>query len=171
MCQPGWEWGLGENEYMYMYGRVPLLFTWNYKLFIDYPPIQKFCVKKNNLFNMDLFQYSPSLIINHLPFWGVWALPFCVTQRKLGLKRKSYSLGHTVGGWCWDWTQCWLNHRALRSHWSLHPSNPGVWKESRICHAPLGLGPPLPEAGLSPCPPALGWCPLLYQAWLLVVGS
>ena len=20
MCQPGWEWGLGENGYMYMYG-------------------------------------------------------------------------------------------------------------------------------------------------------
>ena len=83
-------------------------------------------IKKNNLFNMDLFQYSPSLIINHLPFWGVWGLPCCVTQRKLGLKRKSYSLGHTVGGWCWDWTQCWLNHRALRNHWSLHPSNPAV---------------------------------------------
>ena len=29
-------------------------------------------IKKNNLFNMDLFQYSPSLIMNHLPFWGVW---------------------------------------------------------------------------------------------------
>ena len=28
--QPGWEGSLGENEYMYMYGWVALLCTWNY---------------------------------------------------------------------------------------------------------------------------------------------
>ena len=28
--QLGWEECLGENEYMCMYGKVPLLFTWNY---------------------------------------------------------------------------------------------------------------------------------------------
>ena len=27
MCQPGWEWGLGENGYMNVYGSVPSLFT------------------------------------------------------------------------------------------------------------------------------------------------
>ena len=27
ICQSGWERGLGENGYMYMYDRVPLLFT------------------------------------------------------------------------------------------------------------------------------------------------
>ena len=30
MWQPGWEGGLGESAYMYMYGWVPSLFTWNY---------------------------------------------------------------------------------------------------------------------------------------------
>ena len=30
MCQPAWEEGFGENGYMYMYGWVPSLFTWNY---------------------------------------------------------------------------------------------------------------------------------------------
>ena len=30
MWQPGWEEGLGENGYVYTYGWVPLLFTWNY---------------------------------------------------------------------------------------------------------------------------------------------
>ena len=30
MCQPGWEQGLGENGYMYLYGWVPFLSTWNY---------------------------------------------------------------------------------------------------------------------------------------------
>ena len=30
MWQPGLEESLGENEYMYMYGWVPSLFTWNY---------------------------------------------------------------------------------------------------------------------------------------------
>ena len=29
MWQPGWEQSLGENGYMYMYGWVPSLFTWN----------------------------------------------------------------------------------------------------------------------------------------------
>ena len=27
---PGWERSLGETEYTYMYGSVPLLFTWNH---------------------------------------------------------------------------------------------------------------------------------------------
>ena len=30
MWQPGWEGSLGENGYMYMYGWVPSLSTWNY---------------------------------------------------------------------------------------------------------------------------------------------
>ena len=30
MCQPGWEEGLEENGYMYMYDWVLLRFTWNY---------------------------------------------------------------------------------------------------------------------------------------------
>ena len=30
MWQPGWEGSLGENGYMYMYGWVPSLFTWNF---------------------------------------------------------------------------------------------------------------------------------------------
>ena len=32
MWQPGWERYLGENEYMYMYGWVPSLFTWDYHI-------------------------------------------------------------------------------------------------------------------------------------------
>ena len=28
--QPEWEESLGENGYMYMYGWIPLLSTWNY---------------------------------------------------------------------------------------------------------------------------------------------
>ena len=30
MWQPGWEGGLGENGYMYVYSWVPLLYPWNY---------------------------------------------------------------------------------------------------------------------------------------------
>ena len=30
MWQSGWEGSCGENGYMYMYGWVPLLFTWSY---------------------------------------------------------------------------------------------------------------------------------------------
>ena len=43
MWQPGWEGSLRENGYMYlyMYGWVPLLSTWNYHNIVsDYMPIQ-----------------------------------------------------------------------------------------------------------------------------------
>ena len=36
MCQPGWEQDLRENGYMYMYGRVPSLFNWNYHNIVNH---------------------------------------------------------------------------------------------------------------------------------------
>ena len=51
MCQPGWEGGLGENEFKYMYGWVPSLFTWNFHNIVNqqYPQYKMFLVlKKNN---------------------------------------------------------------------------------------------------------------------------
>ena len=36
MWQPRWEGSLGENGYMFMYGRIPLLFTWNYHNVINW---------------------------------------------------------------------------------------------------------------------------------------
>ena len=36
MWQPGWEGGLGENGYMYMYGCIPSLFIWNYHNTVDW---------------------------------------------------------------------------------------------------------------------------------------
>ena len=47
--QPGWEEGLGENGYMYMYGWVPSLFTGNYHnivLLISYTSIRNKKLKK-----------------------------------------------------------------------------------------------------------------------------
>ena len=42
MWQPGWEGNLGENGYIYMYGQVALLFTWNYHNIVnEYTPLQK----------------------------------------------------------------------------------------------------------------------------------
>ena len=35
MYQPGWEKGLEENGYMYMYGWGSSLFTWNYHNIVD----------------------------------------------------------------------------------------------------------------------------------------
>ena len=34
--QPGWERGLGENGYMFMYDWVPLLFCWNYHNIVNW---------------------------------------------------------------------------------------------------------------------------------------
>ena len=36
ILQPGWEEGLGENGYMYTYGWIPLLFTWNNYNFVNW---------------------------------------------------------------------------------------------------------------------------------------
>ena len=36
MWQPGWEWGLGENGYMYMYCWIILLSTWNYHNIVNW---------------------------------------------------------------------------------------------------------------------------------------
>ena len=36
MYQPGLEGGLGENGYMYIYGWVPSLFTWNYNNIVNW---------------------------------------------------------------------------------------------------------------------------------------
>ena len=33
--QPGWEGSLGEHGYMYMYGWVPLLSTWNHQNIVN----------------------------------------------------------------------------------------------------------------------------------------
>ena len=45
---------LGEDRYMYMYGWVPLLSTWNYDNIINgYAPIQN--KKFNNHKNMEIF--------------------------------------------------------------------------------------------------------------------
>ena len=30
MWQPGWDGSLKENEYIYIYGWIPSLFTWSY---------------------------------------------------------------------------------------------------------------------------------------------
>ena len=51
MQQPGWEGSLGENGYMYTYGWVPLLSTWNYHKIVNwlYPntieKVKKCCCK------------------------------------------------------------------------------------------------------------------------------
>ena len=48
MWQSGWEGGLGENGYMYMYGWAPLLFTWNDHNIVNwlYPNTKLFLVLK-----------------------------------------------------------------------------------------------------------------------------
>ena len=48
MWQLGCEWVLGENGHMYMYGRVPFLFTeTSTTLLTGYSPIQKVQKEKN----------------------------------------------------------------------------------------------------------------------------
>ena len=67
MWQPESERVLVENGHMYMYGWVPLLFTWNYhNIVISYPPIQNKKFKKINKKKKDLWiwdQKIPVLIL------------------------------------------------------------------------------------------------------------
>ena len=48
---PGWERCLGKNGYMYMHGRVPSLYTWNYHNIVNwlYPIKNVFSAKKIKL--------------------------------------------------------------------------------------------------------------------------
>jgi len=49
MLQPGWEGSLGENGYIYTYGWVPLLSTWNYHNIVHWLcPNAKLNVKKKS---------------------------------------------------------------------------------------------------------------------------
>ena len=56
--QPGWDGSPGENGYMYMYGWVSSLFTWNYHNIVNwFIPKQKkiFKVKKKNVLHSEWY--------------------------------------------------------------------------------------------------------------------
>ena len=66
MWQPGWQGSLEENGYMYMYGWVPFLFTWNYHNIVNQYKIQSFFFFKKHCLNkiFILFQkQSPTTIL------------------------------------------------------------------------------------------------------------
>ena len=46
MWQPGWECRLEENGYMYIYGWIPSLFTWNYHKIVNRLFNTKYCFKR-----------------------------------------------------------------------------------------------------------------------------
>ena len=87
MCQTGWDGDLGENGYMYMYGWVFSLSTWNYHNVVNwlYPNTKQKVWKKNYvntikhsftrthfLFHTSLWLSSFTLIwqLNHASCWG-----------------------------------------------------------------------------------------------------
>ena len=83
MCQPGWERGLGENGYMYMYDWVSLLFMWNdYKVANQLYSNTKYKVlkKKNKKSWKTYIPINPSdaSIINilHICFISIYLLSF-----------------------------------------------------------------------------------------------
>ena len=80
MWQPGWEGSLGENGYLYMYGWIPLLSTWNYHSIVNqlYPNIkQKSLIKKKKDHERDIC----FLLLN-----GPWDQPHLVIMyRAFGL--------------------------------------------------------------------------------------
>ena len=70
--QPGWEGSFGENGYMYMYGWIPLLSTWNYHNIVNwlYSNIrQKVKKKKKCIPNSatTVGNWSLDLLGNHQP--------------------------------------------------------------------------------------------------------
>ena len=48
MWQPGWEGSMGENGYIFMYGWVPSLFSWNYDNIINQLSVQFSCSVYSN---------------------------------------------------------------------------------------------------------------------------
>ena len=72
MCHPGWQWGLGENVNMYMYGYIPSLFTETITtLLIGYTPIQSvFAVKKKWNKSNEVGESNLEVINLGKSFWG-----------------------------------------------------------------------------------------------------
>jgi len=48
MWQPGWEGSMGENGYIFMYGWVPSLFSWNYDNIVNQLSVQFSCSVYSN---------------------------------------------------------------------------------------------------------------------------
>ena len=66
MWQPGWEGGLRKNRYMYTYGWVPSLFTWNYYNTVNRPSVQFSSVAQSCPTHCDPINRStPGLPVHH----------------------------------------------------------------------------------------------------------
>ena len=95
--QPGWEGSLGENAYMYMYGWIPLLSTWNYHNIVSwlYSNIRQKVKKKS------VFPTQP-------PLWGTGAW---ISWETISQCRKDCSVIIPEGQGSWDIYH--LSHQPL----------------------------------------------------------
>ena len=88
--QPGWEGSFGENGYMYMYGWIPLLSTWNYHNIVNwlYSNIRQKVKKKKK----SVFPTQP-------PLWGTGAW---ISWETISQCRKDWSVIIPEGQGSWD---------------------------------------------------------------------
>ena len=98
MWQPGWEGSLRENGYMYlyMYGWVPLLSTWNYHNIVSgYMPIQNtmfnFVFLKKPLENVGLVVCS---FLSEIDWWEPESIGSLLNQVDSRLRKRAGGNGY-----------------------------------------------------------------------------
>ena len=133
MCQPGWEAGLGENGYMYMFGWVPSLFIWNYHNTVSqlHPNTRwfgceeiKLKIKNSTLYHMHTFWpwVNGGTHFNKAPTpWRAlsydWSLDLTLplinwlldqqTNTCVKITVPSYGVQQGLSGYFWRWTFFW----------------------------------------------------------------
>ena len=95
MWQPGWEWSLGKNRYMYMYIWVHLLVTWNYHNIVYwlYPNNKQ----KGYFLSNSLWDSSKSNFPERLFLLAFCAYPIEVTHSDLDLEKSILLRLYIVG--------------------------------------------------------------------------
>ena len=131
MWQPGWEWSLGKNGYMYMYIWVHLLVTWNYHNIVYwlYPNNKQ----KGYFLSNSLWDSSKSNFPERLFLLAFCAYPIEVT---LWFRFREIYIAEIIYCRCdihWkDWYWSWSSNNLAT--WCKEPSHwkrPWCWEQLR----------------------------------------
>ena len=111
LWQPGREGGLGKNMYMYLYGWVPLLFTWNYYSIVNWLHLSKkwkvFFFFSLNVLITDAEAETPILWPPHAKSWLLGKDPDA--GRDWGQEEKGTTEDEMAGWHHWRWAWVWVN--------------------------------------------------------------
>ena len=144
MWQPGWEASWGKNGYMYFYGQVPSLFSWNCRNIVN--PLYVCPVV-----SYSLWRHAPlSMGFLRQEYWSGWLLPPSGDLPDPGIKTMSSALADRFFSIEPPGKPNWL-YRSTPikdgKNWYYNPASPDLYYGLSVCV--LGMRVP-PD-------PSLGW--------------